>query len=143
MIEPLARPSRLSSSLGARLRLVPAPAGDQQRHRDVLERGEIGQQVVELIDEADALAPQPRALGIAQAAAGPPVDRDLAGARPLEQAGDVQERRLAGAGRADQAAMVARRGRPRSMPCSTSSTACPCEKRRRMPLSASTGACYS
>ena len=86
-----------------------ATAGDQQRHRHVLERGEIGQEVVELVDEADALAPEPRPLGVAQAVAGAAVDRDLAGARPFEQAGDVQERRLAGAGRTDQRRRGARR----------------------------------
>ena len=114
-----ARAARAAPS-ALRLRLALAAPGDQLRHRHVLERGEVRQQVVELVDEADPLAAQAGALGIAQAVAGPPVDRDLAGAGPLQQAGDVQQRRLAGARRPDQRRDRAGAAATRSMPCSTS-----------------------
>ena len=41
-------------------------AGDQLRHRDVLERGELGQQMVELVDVADGGAAQQRAAALVE-----------------------------------------------------------------------------
>ena len=79
-----------------------AATGEELRQHDVFLGGEIGEEVVELIDEADAVAAQAGALAIAESAAGPAVDDDLAGGRPLEQGGDVEQRRLAGAGWPDQ-----------------------------------------
>jgi hypothetical protein len=64
---------------------------------------------MELIDESQMLAPNLRALGIGQAAAGPARDVDLTAVRVLEQAGDLEQGRFAGAGRPDQRHHLARR----------------------------------
>jgi hypothetical protein len=48
--------------LCARLRQV--HAADCQRHRHVVERGELGQQVMKLVDEAELLVAQPPALHV-------------------------------------------------------------------------------
>ena len=56
--EPLAEADLAERLGGARARLGGGQAADAQRHRDVVERGELGQQVVELVDEAEmAVAP--------------------------------------------------------------------------------------
>ena len=101
------RASRAARSARAS-RLARSQAGDQLRHHDVLERRELRQQMMELVDEADldrgacGCARRRRAAAIAA------VDEHLAGVGPLEQAGDVQQRRLAGARRR----RPARRSRP-------------------------------
>ena len=66
MLEALRRGRRARGSRAA------ARSGDarihaphQQRHRHVLQRGELGQQVVELVDEAEGAVAQPAALGFA------------------------------------------------------------------------------
>jgi hypothetical protein len=41
-------------------------APDRQRQRDVVERGELGQQMMELVDEAEPLVAQLAALGLAE-----------------------------------------------------------------------------
>ena len=71
-------------------------AADQLRHDDVLERGELGKQVVKLIDEADLHAADRSPLAVGEPAGAAPGDLDVAGIRPFEKAGNVQERRLAG-----------------------------------------------
>ena len=74
----------------------------------VLEGGELRQEVVELVDEADLLAAQARAPGIVHGGCRLAADVDLAAVRLLEQAGDVQEGRLAGAGRRHEGDDLAR-----------------------------------
>ena len=51
-----ARPRSVSSVLRARLGLAPRLAGDHQRQGDVVERRQLRQQMVELVDEADVRA---------------------------------------------------------------------------------------
>ena len=93
----------IAEQLGRALRrLALAQPADHLRQHDVLERGELRQQVVRLVDEADVVAADAGALGVGQSRGRRVVDVDLAGIRVLEQAGDVQQRRLAGAGRRDQ-----------------------------------------
>ena len=77
------------------------PAAQVQRQADVLEARQRRQQVEELEDEADLVAPHARQLVVGQAGERFAVDADLAGRRAIEAADRVEQRRLAGAGRAD------------------------------------------
>ncbi len=77
-------------------------AADHLRQHHVLLRRELGQQMVELVDEADLDAADAGALGIGQPGRRLAADIDLARVLVLQQAGDVQQRRLAGAGRRDE-----------------------------------------
>ena len=89
----------LRGALGGHLAV---DAADELGHHDVLERREFRQQMVELVDEADLHAPDCGPIVIAELAGFPADDVDLAGIRPLEQAGDVEKRRFAGARRRHQ-----------------------------------------
>jgi hypothetical protein len=71
-----------------------------QRQRDVLGRRQHGQQVEELEDEADVVAPQLRELAVVQAADVDAGDGDLARRGLVEAGEDVHQRRLARARRA-------------------------------------------
>ncbi len=85
----------------ARVGLAARPAGDELRDRDVLERGELGEQMVELIDVADGRPAQQRAGTLREPGGWRAHDFDLACLWPFEQAAQVQQRRLARAGRCD------------------------------------------
>ena len=74
---------------------------EQHRQHHVLERGEFGQQVVELVDEAERAVAQRAARGVRQRAHLLAGDVDLARGRRVEAAEQVQQRALAGAGRAE------------------------------------------
>src|SRR3546814_5771447 len=76
--------------LGFRLRFAP----DQLRQHDILDRVEIGQQMVELIDEADLLAPRLRPLALLEACYIFALDADYALEPALEQTDRLQHRRL-------------------------------------------------
>ena len=86
-------------------------ARDAHRHLDVLERGELRQQMVKLEDEPDVSVPERHDLGIGQRGQHRAVDDDgpLLGA--IEPAEDVQQRALAGARCADDGEHLARRRR--------------------------------
>ena len=60
------RPTRSSNSRACCGRRSRRHAPHQQRHRHVLERGELRQQVVELVDETECLVAQPPALGVGE-----------------------------------------------------------------------------
>ncbi|GJE44510.1 hypothetical protein AEGHOMDF_3698 [Methylobacterium soli] len=92
---------------GAAPRLLAREPADELGHHHVLLRRELGQQVVELVDEAHLLAAQARALGVAHRRGGLAADIYLAPVRPLQQAGDVQERRLAGTRRGHEGHQLA------------------------------------
>ena len=102
MARPLAQADQSQELGGPGPRLRPPLARDHLRQHDVLERRELGQQVVVLVDEAETRASQGRALAVAAPAAGRAGDNHLPRIRAFEQAGDVQERRLARARGADQ-----------------------------------------
>ena len=97
----------------AHLGLPARDAGDHLRHDDVLERGEFGQQVMELVDETKLRAAHLGALAVRHLSARATVEDDVAAVGPLQKAGDVEERRLAGARRADQRDELARPQRRR------------------------------
>jgi hypothetical protein len=88
---------------GARLHLLARQALDEPRHEDVLERVELGEQVVELEDEADGAVAESRQARTAHGGELFAVHRDGAGAHDVERADAVEQRRLAGARLADDA----------------------------------------
>ena len=79
---------------------IGASAADAQRQGDVLLRGQDGQQVVGLEDEADLAAAQQREVAVVEAVEARAGDLDPALGRPVEAGEDVQQRRLARARRA-------------------------------------------
>ena len=80
---------------------VPFASGDVARNTHVLERGKLGQQVVELEYEADLRVAEFRDVLVRQRMHGHAVDLDLAGSGPAQRAEDLQQRRFAGAARPD------------------------------------------
>ena len=87
---------------------APAPplharrASDHLRQHHVLQRGEFRQQMMELVNKADGVAPDRGARGIRQRAGVAAGNQDRPAIRPVEQPGDVQQRRFAGTRRRDQ-----------------------------------------
>ena len=77
-------------------------AVDELGQHDVLERVEIGQQVVELVHEAQRFAPQPRAALVVEAGRFLARDPDRALEAAFEQAHRLEQRRLARARGAQQ-----------------------------------------
>jgi hypothetical protein len=74
------------------------PAGQLQRHRHVLERGERGDQVVGLEHEADAVPAQARQRVLVEAGDLHAVQHDGAGGGPVEPGDEPEQRGLAAAG---------------------------------------------
>src|SRR6267143_5858470 len=73
-------------------------SADEKRHADVFRRGELHQQVMELVDEAEGAVAHLAALGLAQGEQRPALDQHRARARRVEPAQKMQQRRLARAG---------------------------------------------
>jgi hypothetical protein len=94
---------------GARFRRRHPP--DRERHRDVLERGELRQQVMELVDEAERAIAHGAARGFGERGERDAVDEDLTAGRRVEPAEQVQQRALAGARGADDRHALAWRDR--------------------------------
>jgi hypothetical protein len=99
--------------LEQRTRLLPCftdrCTAHEQRQCDVFECGKLGQQVVELIDEAEGLIAQRAARGVGQLIEPSPGDGHLATRRQVESAEQLQQRRLAGTGCTDDGDPLARR----------------------------------
>ena len=112
-------PTRSSIRCAAARALGRGHAPDRERHRDVLQRGELRQQVVELVDEAERAVAHARRVPSPSARRSRALDADLARRRRVEPAQQVQQRALAGArGADDRDALAAsrRRGRRRAAP---------------------------
>ena len=106
------RPTSPSSDRARSCASLAGTAGDARRHHHVLERGEVGQELVELEDEPERLvaeARQARAVERRQVGA---ADLDAALVRRVESAEQVQQGRLARARRTDDRRQRAR-PRPR------------------------------
>ena len=93
-----ARPNVVSSARPRSSAARRERAGDHLRQHDVFQRGELRQQMVELVDEADGVAADGGAGGVGQAAGIAALDEDRAAVRAVEQAGDMQQGGFAGAG---------------------------------------------
>ena len=83
-------------------------AGDHLRQHDILQRGELAEQMMELIDEADRVAADRGARRVGQRAGVAALDKDRAAVRLLQQSREMQQRRFAGA----RTARPERRSRP-------------------------------
>jgi len=79
------KPRRVALSRAA------AFAGDPLRYDDVLESAELRQEMMRLVDEADRVAPDARALLIGQCRGRQPIDDNFAARRCLEQTRHVEE----------------------------------------------------
>ena len=90
------RPEQLGGPSG---RLPATHAGQLGREDDVLEHGEVVQQVEELEDQPDRGAPVPRRGRLAQGVDATAADGDGARGRPVEAGDQVQQRGLPAAGR--------------------------------------------
>src|ERR671939_211554 len=77
------------------------PPAEVQRQADVLEARERRQQIEELEDESNLVAPHSRQLIVGETAERSAVDEDVAGSRAIEAADEIEERRLARAGGPD------------------------------------------
>ena len=87
--------------LGLPVHLRQRQAADPQRHADVVQRAEFGQQVVELVDEAEVFVAQPPLRGRIQPAQLAAHQLHRAAGGRIEAAQHVQQRALARAGGAD------------------------------------------
>ncbi len=88
-----------------RLRACAAPmrAGDHRRQGHVVERIELGQEMMKLVDETDLRAAQLGAFAVSKLPGGDAGDEHLPIAWPLKQAGRMQQGGFARAGRPDEA----------------------------------------
>ena len=75
MLEPLAKAERAEQLLGALTGRLRLGAADELREDDIFGRVELGQQVVELVDEAEQVAAKPRAALVVELAASSPCSR--------------------------------------------------------------------
>jgi hypothetical protein len=103
VLEPVAQP-HLAEKAGRRVRgLATRRARDEARQHHVLDRGELGQEVVELEDEPDPPSTQEREIAVGQMGDLRAVEKHLARRGPVESAEKVKERALASARCADDA----------------------------------------
>ena len=95
------RPTWAERFGGARARLGGGEAADAQRHGDVVERRELGQQMVELVDEAEMAVAPFALLGRVEGGEVAAAEIDATFGRRLEAAEQMQQRALARPRRAD------------------------------------------
>ena len=76
-------------------------SGDERGHRHILQRRELGQQMVELIDETDMPVSELRQLVVGQTVEIHAVNDHLSPIRLVQRADDMQQRRFTGPGRTD------------------------------------------
>jgi len=99
------QPDLPEQRLGALDSFRSARAAAEHRHLDVLDRGQHGDQVVELEHEADGSRAVARGIRAVERRA---VDGDRPGVGPVERADEVQQRALARSRRAGQGDELAR-----------------------------------
>ena len=134
-VEPLAEPERAEQrSRPARARLAAVGAADELRQHDILDRVEIGQQMVELVDEAERVAAhavRPSSSSVGRLLAG---DLDRAAEAALEQADRLQHGRFARARGPEQRDDLARRTIADRRRAARRSSTPPCSKLRVRPV---------
>ena len=97
VIEPVPEPHGFERGPSLRARFRPVHPADEERHRRIVERRELGKQVVELIDEAEAPVSQAPAFGLREPGKLFARDRNFARVESIQTAQDMKERRLPGA----------------------------------------------
>jgi hypothetical protein len=95
MGQPVREPDATEHLFGQPEGLVARTAGDERRHRGILERGEFGQQVVELKDEAEPGAAEGRQLLLLEREDVGALQQEPAGGRAVERADNLQQGALA------------------------------------------------
>src|SRR5690606_30519974 len=95
-------------ALGLQHRFLALAAGNERGQRNVMDSAELGQQVVELISEADAVAAEVGAFAVAEIPAGLAIDPHVAAARALKHSSGMQERRFPRSRRTNQTDDLAR-----------------------------------
>ena len=108
MREPLPQPDAIQQRLGAPLAFLGGTPGNAHRHAGVLERGEFGEQVVELEHEADVTVAEGDERVARHRAEVRVADANRSAVDRVEPAEDVQQRALADARGADDRHHLAR-----------------------------------
>ena len=103
VVEPAGKAHGAEQLRRPRLGDLGALARDTLRQGDVVERRELRQEVVELVDEADGVQAQPRACALRELVRRLAGDRDLPLGGSLQQPGGVQQAGLARARGPDEA----------------------------------------
>jgi hypothetical protein len=93
--EPVLQADALEQLAGACARRRDRAPGDQAREHDVLERSEVGEQVMELEDEADLAVAKAGELGLGPREDVLTVEEELTARRLVERAEEMEERALA------------------------------------------------
>ena len=99
VLQTMGEPHPAGPFPGAGQTVLPGHAGQEQRQRDVLRQGEGGEEVEELEDEADPVAPQRRQPLVVQLREVDAVDGHRPRRGPVHAPAEVQERGLAAPGR--------------------------------------------
>src|ERR1700710_3007763 len=102
MTQAGSQPETRQQRPSAILRRSSGAAGDHLRQHDVLQRAELGQQMMELVDEAYRVPPDGGADGIGQPAGIASLDQYRAAVGAVEQPRYMQQRRFTGTGGRDQ-----------------------------------------
>ena len=108
MLDAVAQAHLLQQGLGALRSALHIGAAQHHRHHHVLQRGEFGQQMMELIDEAERAVAQLAARGIGELGHLLPGHIDLPRGGGIQAAQQMQQRALSRARRADNGHGLAR-----------------------------------
>src|SRR5450755_1843787 len=109
MIQAAAELDEFEQLAGAAIDLLAAEPFQVQGQGHVLHAGERGQEIEELEDETDFVAPETGERVVGEPGDGLAVDADLASGRAVQAADQIEERGLAGAGGADDGNHLAAR----------------------------------
>src|SRR6266542_815260 len=101
VLQAMAKLHQVQQLAGALVYFLAAPAFEMKRQRHVLQAGEAGQQVEELKNKTDLVAPQAREVVVRESVQRLAVNRNLAGGGAVETADQVEQRRFARTGGAD------------------------------------------
>ena len=107
-MQPIAQAHALAASRGCAPRLRRAHAVQRQHQAHVLLHIQRGQQIEELVDEADLAAPEQRALRLAQGAQVLSVKDHPSGVGPIDAADEIEQGGFAGAAAADDDGLAGR-----------------------------------
>src|SRR6185295_359008 len=108
MIEPPRQPERAEQLLRPRPGRVRPGAAHELRDDHILQRAELRQQVMELIDEAEQVAAQAGSAVVVELCGFLPLELDRPGEAPFKQSDGLEQGRFARAGRSEERDNLAR-----------------------------------
>ena len=108
MLHPVPELNHFQKLFRSLFDLLARPLPQMQRQRHVFQAIQGRQQVEELEDEADLVAPKTREIVIRDFTKTPAFDSNLAGSGPVEATNEVQECRFSGTGRSNDRDYLAR-----------------------------------